>query len=155
ELRESGMTWPEVVEELHTRHGVVLNTNTLKSAHRRSGIEGANVERPEPEQAAPKQEQTLFKDEHEIMADGSQRNTTLLELNEAQQKDESYMLRAHGFDPELWDVVKVKNSRWNQRNKVDQTVELFASRLEVKPKSVILKAHSIIERMNQVKPRTL
>src|SRR5699024_8693533 len=155
ELRASGMTWPDIVEDLHSRHGVVLNTNTLKSAHRRYGIEGVDIEESEPKQAAPKQEQILFKDEHEIMADGSQRNTTLLELNEAQQKDESYMLRAHGFDPELWDVVKVKNSRWNQHNKVDKTVELFASRLEVKPKSVILKAHSIIERMNEVKPRTL
>lgn len=42
--------------------------------------------------------------------DGSYSSTRLIELNTLELKDPDVVLRAHGFDPEAWEIVSAKNN---------------------------------------------
>jgi hypothetical protein len=69
-----------------------------------------------------------------INPDGSHTSTKPLEMSEAQMKDSDFLLNAHGYDPNKWIVVSAKSSVWNQHNKQDGTLTLYASKITVKPK---------------------
>lgn len=77
----------------------------------------------------------------------------LIELNEEHDKNPYYILLAHGFDPDKWNLLKVKNSKWNQHNKQDGTVTLYSSRIEVEPLTEELTPDKTIETLvSDVKP---
>lgn len=75
-------------------------------------------------------------DEHEVtyLKDGMQRSVRLLEMSKLKNKSVDYLLKEHGYDPNEWELEKHKWGEWNQHNKKDGTVVLYASNLIVKPK---------------------
>ncbi len=68
-----------------------------------------------------------------INKDGTYSSNRLLEMNEAQSKDASYILKAHGFDVESWKLVSARNNIRQVISKQDGVVTLYASYITVKP----------------------
>lgn len=73
-------------------------------------------------------------DEWEILSDGSYRSRKLIWLNSQQEKDPVALLKAHGFDPNEWDLISAKNKMWNVYSKIDKTQVQYSSTITVKPK---------------------
>lgn len=71
----------------------------------------------------------------EIREDGSQVSCIKLSMTEEQSKDPNYVLKAHGYDPEEWQVVNLVSNLWEQNNSEKGLVQLYQSKISVKPKT--------------------
>lgn len=69
-----------------------------------------------------------------INKDGTYGSSKLIHISEEDLKDKNVLLSAHGFNPSIWELVSAKNSVWNALSKKSGVVELYSSRITVKPK---------------------
>lgn len=67
--------------------------------------------------------------------DGSQSSSTTLQMTSEQAKDPDFVLRAHGFDPDEWDIISARNNFWQQNSQENGLIDLYQSKITVKPKS--------------------
>lgn len=74
----------------------------------------------------------IYNTETSINKDGTYSSKRLIEMNETQSKDPSFILKSHGFD-DSWKIVSLKNNIRQVISKKDGTVTLYASFLTVKP----------------------
>jgi len=91
-------------------------------------LENEPIERVDSSETLPD-----YKEDIEIMNDGSHKSNKLLKMSNEQSKDTSHLLKAHGYD-DSWEVVNAKSSIWNQSNKNDGMLTLYSSKITVKPK---------------------
>ena len=75
-----------------------------------------------------------YKETVEILADGSHKSDKLLKMSSEQSKDVHYLLNAHGFDANEWELVSARNNIWNVYSKEDKVQTLYSSKITVKPK---------------------
>lgn len=69
----------------------------------------------------------------EIGNDGSHKSDKLIFMSEEDKKDPEFLLEAHGYDSTKWELMNSKSSIWNQHNKQDGTLTLYASKITAKP----------------------
>lgn len=74
-----------------------------------------------------------YKETVEISGDGAQKSDKLIYMSEEDKKDPDFLLESHGYDPVKWELTNSKSSIWNQHNRVDGTLTLYASKITVKP----------------------
>lgn len=72
-----------------------------------------------------------------INKDGTQTRDALLVLSEEEIKTEVLLLKAHGYNPDEWELVNSKNTMWHQNSKADGLKTLYASKITVKPRTTI------------------
>lgn len=102
-----------------------------------------------------KPNQKEYKTTVEIKPDGSYFSDRLIAINEEQLKDPDFLLEAHGFDVNAWELISAKNNIWNVYSKGDDGHDistLYASKITVKPREVAFDLNVIIEQMQDVKP---
>lgn len=68
-----------------------------------------------------------------INKDGTYSSKRLLAMNEHESKDPEYLLKAHGFDTDAWEIVSVRNNIRQAISRDDGVVTLYASFLTAKP----------------------
>ena len=86
-----------------------------------------------------------------INADGSQTSSTVIQMQADQIKDVNYVLRAHGFSETDWELVSARNNFWQQKNSEQGLVDLYQSKITVKPKlKTGLQVEDIIKSFNNV-----
>lgn len=96
-----------------------------------------------------------YKESFEIKADGTQTSDKLIVINGTQEKTPEFMLKAHGFDPEEWELVNSRNNVWNTNDKRNGVQVLYSSKITVKPKSNGFDFNKLIERLKkEIKPST-
>jgi len=93
------------------------------------GKDYTKLDKPKPKQVEPismerKKDGTLISERKVI-------------LSETDMKDDKCVLLAHGFDPDKYDVISIKNklSVWDNGNKEGTELQSYQSSLTVKPKS--------------------
>ncbi len=69
-----------------------------------------------------------------IKGDGSQEHTKIIRATEDQIKDAKYLLEQHGYKPGEWELVNAKSSIWDAQKKGGGKVEMYSSKITVKPK---------------------
>lgn len=95
-----------------------------------------------------------YPDTIELNADGSQSSSRLIEISKEDCKDVNKILKLHGYDTNVWEVVKVSNSIWNSPAKNSSRLELYASKIIVKPR-VGVSAQQIEDMFNNIKTRAI
>lgn len=70
-----------------------------------------------------------------INKDGSTTSSTTMQMTSEQAKDPEFVLRAHGFNPDDWDIVSARNNFWQQNSQENGLIDLYQSKITVKPKS--------------------
>lgn len=91
-----------------------------------------------------------------INADGSQTSSTVIQMQADQVKDVNYVLRAHGFSETDWELVSARNNFWQQNNSEQGRVDLYQSKITVKPKTHNVSIEKFLEQLTQdVKPYQL
>lgn len=91
-----------------------------------------------------------------INSDGSQTSSTVIQMQADQIKDINYVLRAHGFSETDWELVSARNNFWQQNNSEQGLVDLYQSKITVKPKTHELSVEKFLEQLtNDVKPYQL
>ena len=69
----------------------------------------------------------------EIHKDGSQTRSALIRMREEDSKDPVFLLKAHGYSPEYWELTGARSNIWNAYSKQDGIMELYSSKITVKP----------------------
>lgn len=99
------------------------------------------------------EEEVLYRETNEILANGSHKSDKLIKMSSEQSKDVNYILEAHGFDKETWELVNAKNNIWNVSNKQDGVQTLYSSKITVKPRvSGGFDLDKLIASLGKVKP---
>lgn len=85
--------------------------------------------------------------------DGTQTRNALLMLSEEEIKTEILLLKAHGYDPDEWEIVNSKNSMWHQNSNKYGLKTLYCSKITVKPRTTVSldMIEKIFEKMNREK----
>jgi len=96
-----------------------------------------------------------YKETTEIVKDGSHKSDKLIEMNEAQGKDENFLLEAHGFDPDVWEITGARNSVYNVNAKGGITKTLYSSKITVKKKVDGFNVDAFLKKIENIKPRTV
>jgi len=82
----------------------------------------------------PKQDEACpDKSTIEYKQDGTVISERLIQIIEARSKDVRYILEAHGFDSDEWDVVSCRNNIWSMNSAEEERVNC-QSKITVKPK---------------------
>lgn len=74
-----------------------------------------------------------FGAETNINKDGTYSSHRLLEMSECDAKNPNYLLNAHGFDADAWEIVSARNNIRQVVSSKDGVVTLYASFLTVRP----------------------
>ncbi|MFW5891170.1 MAG: hypothetical protein ACOCUI_03030 [bacterium] len=80
-------------------------------------------------------EEEYHKSSHSIKSDGTHTSEKLLRMNKDQEKDPEYLLIAHGFSTDSWELVSARNNEWNVYSKQDGIQTLYSSKIVAKPKT--------------------
>lgn len=91
-----------------------------------------------------------FKEGVKINEDDSQYSDQLIELSNEDMKDKDYLLKAHGYDPAEFKLLKADSSRWHHHNKKDGTKTLYASKILVAPVADGINLDRMIEVMKNI-----
>lgn len=125
-LYEQGLSTRQVVNYFFDNYG--LNVSRRSVQRYRKGATHTPVKETKIKDVARGTEIVLNKD-------GSQSSSTTLQMNSEQAKDPDFVLRAHGFDPEEWDIISARNNFWQQNSQENGLIDLYQSKITVKPKS--------------------
>lgn len=139
ELKEKGLTWQLIAERMTEKFDEVFHPEQCRSKWRNTRIK--NVSKNVSGSNEP-----VYKENIQIKEDGTHISDKLIELDEKQMKDPTYILLAHGYDPKQWKIVKVEMSRWHYRDKENTDGKIsLASRLIIKPLDDELSTDHLIE----------
>lgn len=111
--------WVEVSKRLARIYGVVLSADACRKRVKRLGVE---VEETYADQV-----------KIERKADGTQISERIILMSETDMKDDEFILKAHGFDPEIFTIVNVQSTMWKVQTK-DKDLHNYHSKLTVKMK---------------------
>lgn len=138
ELREQRKSWQEIAERMTKKFGKVFSGEQCRARWRRKNTKIDN----EPI--------TEYKTQIEIQADGSHKSDRLLRMSAEQSKDPNYLLDAHGYDKNEWDLVSARNNIWNTYSQKDGIQTLYSSKITVKPKTSGIDFEKLLETIKNV-----
>jgi len=154
ELAE-GKNFPKIAKELRRETGIKYNKDDVRLGYQRhtDWIEEGEAVKP----LAKRSLETAFKNvakamnginepntatdsvdttqpiEFKKLSDGSYSSARTLNLSDDELKDESKLLKYHGYEPEKWEIKTSSNSR-NVRQTNQGTKNSYNSRITVRPK---------------------
>ena len=68
-----------------------------------------------------------------LNADGSRGSEKVIELSEDELNSKEALLKAHGFNPINWELISVRNSKWQMGDGSGGLKNLYSSKITVKP----------------------
>jgi len=129
ELSKQGLSSPKVAQQMFDEYGINFSRRTvarfIATGHTSSHYKGK-----------PKSKVKDVKRGTEIVInkDGSTTSSTTMQMTSEQAKDPEFVLRAHGFNPDDWDIVSARNNFWQQNSQENGLIDLYQSKITVKPK---------------------
>jgi len=115
----------------------LLYGNQVSSDHARKALTTLQmtIEEQKKSNVSKDLKQTLnSKTSVDINKDGSHTSNKLIEMSENEAKNVDFLLKTHGYDSTLFDLISARNNIWNVQNKVEGVKTLYSSRIVVKPK---------------------
>jgi hypothetical protein len=97
--------------------------------------------------ALDKDEIVPYKSAIEINKDGTQTSDKLLIMAEEDCKNVEFLLKAHGYDPNAWELVNARNNIWNVYSKKDGVQTLYSSKIVVRPKAEFVWTEEYVKKL--------
>lgn len=139
--KEHSMDWLELIDMFKLEYSA--ETLRKKAYGWKDFVENEELEQLNSE------EEITYKETTEILANGSHKSDKLLRMSDEQSKDVNFLLEAHGFDKNTWELVNAKNNIWNIYSKVDKIQTLYSSKITVRPKVSGFDIEQFIEVVKQ------
>jgi len=74
-----------------------------------------------------------YKNTIELNKDNTQTSSKLIQMSEQDAKDIEFLLKSHGYDSKVFQLVSARNNIWNSYSKKDGILTLYSSKITVKP----------------------
>lgn len=137
ELKEKGYSYQEIANMLTVQFNQEFTFDAVRNRLRRTNEKKEDIPHN-------------YKETVEILHDGSHKSDKLLRMSSEQAKDVNYLLKAHGFDKDSWELVTAKNNIWNVYSKEDKVQTLYSSKITVKPKTNNFSLEQLTEVIKQI-----
>ena len=126
--------WIKVSNRLGSMYGIVKTPNACKKMYQRA----QKNNKVEHESTKIKQQDSFKQEKHFASisnnADGTTSSERVINLSETDMKNPKFVLEAHGFDANEWDIVSTKNNFWTGHSSEDGQIINYQSKITVKPK---------------------
>ncbi|WP_223335468.1 helix-turn-helix domain-containing protein [Leuconostoc mesenteroides] len=132
ELSNQGLSSSKIAQRLFDEFGVNLGRRTV-SRYLSTGHTSSRYDKLKKNTSKVKDVKRGT--EIVINKDGSTTSSTTMQMTSEQAKDPEFVLRAHGFNPDDWDIVSARNNFWQQNSQENGLIDLYQSKITVKPKS--------------------
>ena len=134
ELGKQGLSSRKIAQRLFDEFGENFSRRTV-SQYLSTGSTNGRVRTTPNQQPNNKVKDVKRGTEIVINKDGSTTSSTTMQMTAEQAKDPEFVLRAHGFNPDDWDIVSARNNFWQQNSQENGLIDLYQSKITVKPKS--------------------
>lgn len=151
ELANEGLTNIEIAPMLSEEFGIDFSWPSVRSKRARLNLPPS--EKNMRVKQADKSKKNVVSTE--IKSDGTQTNLIKLRMTEEQSKNPDYVLHAHRYDPENWELVQATNNIWEQNNQVDGLIQLYQSKIVVKPRAAANIQALATKLLQSTKPITI
>jgi hypothetical protein len=142
--------YPYVSDQIFNEYGVRYDSEKLRSISRKYRDSNKLNEYFELKQFNDKDAEE-YKATIELNKDGTQTSDILLKMSAEQAKDPEFLLKAHGYDPNMWELISARNNIWNVFCKdSDNNIQkdtLYSSKIVVKPAT---ETHWSAERIDNI-----
>ena len=117
-MKIDGKSWTQIYAEFPD-----ISTSTIRHWVRR-----------QPEYKSTKQEQSSeLRQSTELKKDGTIVSEKLITVRDGYDLTPEYILKAHGLDPVMWQMVSYKNNMWNSQRTGGVLQVSFQSKVTAKP----------------------
>lgn len=127
-VQQYGTKWTYIAELMTEKYGEKFNPEQIRGRWRNN---------------RGKDDVPGYKETIEIGADGSHKSDRLLRMTAEQSKDVDFLLSAHGYDKNEWELVSARNNIWNTYSKQDGIMTMYASKITVKPREYVFTFEEI------------
>lgn len=144
-LNNPAVNWNDVAE-VRERYGVHENIDTLRKGSKIFyEFLNAGWKMIPPDNNTP----AVTKETVTINSDKTETSERAISVNdETQLKDCEYLLRAHGYNPDLFEITQARNSKWQSGDRT-----LYSSRITVRPKiPEVIDVDRINELFKRIEP---
>lgn len=140
-VNETSTTWPQRAQLMSDKFNKDYNVNSIKSyVNHRKRSNAWDYQKGKPAIKT------------EVKGNGEQTSEIKLRMTAEQAKDPDYVLKAHGYDSQDWDIVKLTSNVWEQNSSSDGLVQLYQSKIVVKPKQGF-NAKDVVEQLLKDVPK--
>lgn len=137
----NGVKVDEIASRLYDEFGVNVSSRSVRRFK--------NKHLPDKADRQPAVKDAIRGTEIVINKDGSQTSSTTIQMTQEQAKDPDYVLRAHGFDSDKWEILSVKNNFWQQNSQENGLIDLYQSKISVRPIKNIVSIQDVVQSFNQ------
>jgi hypothetical protein len=123
-LEHPEKTYDYYARELEARFGRRFSPEVIRKKIKRDIPKTFNVKIETPIE---------YQQTTEIHSDGTHKSNKLIRMDAEQAKDVNYLLKAHGYDVNEWELVSARSNIWNTNNKDAGVETLYSSKIAVKP----------------------
>lgn len=93
-----------------------------------------------------------FKETIDINSDGSQISNRLVKMSFEESKDINFLLNAHGYSKDAWELISARSNIWNAYSKKDGIMQLYSSKISVRPRINVFNIDTLIEAIRNIPP---
>lgn len=136
----NGVKVDEIATRLYDEFGVNVSSRSVRRFK--------NKHLPDKADKQPAVKDAIRGTEIVINKDGSQTSSTTIQMTQEQAKDPDYVLRAHGFDSDKWEILSVKNNFWQQNSQENGLIDLYQSKISVRPIKNIVSIQDVVQSFN-------
>lgn len=129
ELSKQGLSSPKVAQQMFDEYGINFSRRTVARFIATGQTSSRYKGKPKSKVKDVKRGTEIV-----INKDGSTTSSTTMQMTQEQAKDPEFVLRAHGFNPDDWDIVSARNNFWQQNSVENGLIDLYQSKITVKPK---------------------
>lgn len=119
--------WNKVSSELGKRYGIVKTPEGCRKFYNRYIREDFNQSKPTIKE--------LEMNKFEYRKDGTMLSERKILMSETEMKDPTFVLKAHGFNPDEFELVSAQNNFWTTHSSEDGERINYQSKITVKPKT--------------------
>ncbi|MCO8298655.1 helix-turn-helix domain-containing protein [Tetragenococcus halophilus] len=140
-VNETSTTWPQRAQLMSDKFNKEYNVNSIKSyVNHRKRSDAWDYQKGK----------SAIKTE--VKGNGEQTSEIKLRMTAEQAKDPDYVLKAHGYGSQDWEIVKLTSNVWEQNSSSDGLVQLYQSKIVVKPKQGF-NAKDVVEQLLKDVPK--
>ncbi|KFN92434.1 hypothetical protein TMUPMC115_0946 [Tetragenococcus muriaticus PMC-11-5] len=140
-VNKTSTTWPQRAQLMSDKFNKEYNVNSIKSyVNHRKRSNAWDYQKGKPAIKT------------KVKGNGEQTSEIKLRMTAEQAKDPDYVLKAHGYDSQDWEIVKLTSNVWEQNSSSDGLVQLYQSKIIVKPKQGF-NAKDVVEQLLKDVPK--
>lgn len=140
-LKQKGLMWQQISEEMTMKFGKQFTRESCRGRWRQNRHLISDV--------------PAYKETVEIKPDGSHHSDKLIEMSLEDSKDPDFLLEAHGYDKDEWELITARSNIWHTYSVADGKTPSYASKITVKPKKNGFNFERLLESVKEVPTYTI